>query len=365
MQNAGIKTAVAALFVQGVLVGAAGSQERMTPGDCRSRCDAVQKQCETQCAGNPAIPGGNCQGFCAMQVESCRQGCAALGTTGEPARRKKRADKPEAVADVGLRPLTVTLDYARRQHERYVPDPQSGSATRRGEAMATWTMEAKIVLEVPDVDYDRGLNNVSYVAGRLSAPEHLQGKGRRQRLPAPRLVALTGKTSYAVEGHAVVKAPMAADCKEQWSGAGVGILAPAQPGDVRAASFEIAFGGGKGIVDMQSSGFTVETKTTGSCPGEQAQTRRSEERIGTREVLYAVMTASSLVSGMPFSGDPACTHKLEATGGVYRGTARCERKREGGTRGWSEHVAETETLSYAIELVKNKEAGTHAPRTQQ
>lgn len=347
--------AAAVLLLLSAVTGAVWPQERMTAGDCLARCDAAQKTCETRCAKNPAAVGGDCKGFCGMQVEGCRQACAALGAMGQPAPAKPKKGAAEdkiPAADIGLRPLTVTLDYTKQRHERYVPDPQSGSPTRQGEATAKWTMQAKIALEVPDMDYGRGLNSFGYVMGQLSSPEYLEGPGRRKRLPAAKLVSLTGKTSYVQEGRALLKAPMAAECQERWNGLGSGAVAPAQAGDASGTSFDIAFGGGRGIVDMHSPPFTVETKTTSSCPGAQAAPRRSEERIGTREALYAVMTANSLAGGLPVASDPACTRKIETSGGVYRGTARCERKREGGTRGWSEQVTETEALSYTIEFAK-------------
>ncbi len=299
------------------------------PGqDCLARCEEKRAACEAKCAKAGAAMGMDCKGICDMQVEPCRQRCGA--GSGAPAR--SAVEPPPS--DVGHRTLGLTVEYRLERSVRLAPNPRYHWPADDRSSTVT-TLHARADLEVAAVEYGRDLDAFTYLGGQLTGPEYLQLRGKRIRLPAPRLVSLSGEASHRHEASHWEHPPMAAACRASTRASGSVQLRPGA-----GSRLAVAFAGGRSVAEVTAPPIPVQVATAGSC-GEEGTVRR-EEGAGTGQVLSATAVAGALAAGVRPPADPACTQSLEASGGSYRGTARCERHVEGGT--------ETETLRFTVEL---------------
>ena len=306
------------------------AEEPASDRECRDRCAEGGRACETKCAKAGAAMGMDCKGLCGMQVEMCRQRC---GTGGGPPARKGGPEEPPV--DIGFRALAFAVEYRLEravhlaQNPRYHWPAEDRSAT-------TTELKARAALEVAAVEYGGDLDAFTYLGGRLTGPEYLQRRGKRVRLPAPRLVSLEGQATHRHEATHWEHPPMAKACQSSTKASGSVDL---RPGGA-SPRFTVAFAGRRATAEVTAPPIPVTVTSAGSC-GEQGTIQR-EEGAGTAQVLAATPVAGALAAGVRPPADPACTHSLEASGGSYRGAARCERRVEGGT--------ETETLLFTVDL---------------
>lgn len=313
------------------LAGTAGAQagEETSERECRHRCAEAGSKCEAKCAKAGAAMGLDCKGLCGTQVEVCEQRCGAGG--GPAAREGGPEESPWAT---GMRTLALALEYRLERTVHLAQNPRYHWPAEDRSTTAT-ALEARANLEVAAVEYGRDLDAFTYLGGELTGPESLQQRGKRVRLPAPRLVSLEGEARHRHEGKHWEHPPMAKPCESSTKADGSVALRPGA-----GSRFTVAFAGERAVAEVTAPPIPVTVATAGSC-GEEGTVRR-EEGAGTAQVLAATAVAGALAAGLRPPAHPACTHSLEASGGSYRGAARCQRRIEGGT--------ETETLRFTVEL---------------